>query len=79
MAEGGGVEPHTLSRDPVFKAGRRTISAASPSNISYKLYKSCPETPVVCCDPYGPSRQHVITYKGATQVCQHQKSAGNSF
>ena len=31
MAEGGGVEPHPISENLVFKASRRTIPAASPT------------------------------------------------
>ena len=31
MAEDGGVEPHPISENPVFKAGRRTNPAASSS------------------------------------------------
>ena len=31
LAEDGGVEPHPISENPVFKAGRRTIPAASSS------------------------------------------------
>ena len=31
MAEDGGVEPHPISQNPVFKAGRSTNTAASSS------------------------------------------------
>lgn len=31
MAESGGVEPHPITENPVFKAGRSTITAASLS------------------------------------------------
>ncbi len=36
LAEGGGVEPHPLSQNLVFKASRRTIPAASPSKYINK-------------------------------------------
>jgi len=35
MAESGGVEPHPISENPVFKAGRRTNAPASLSMIWY--------------------------------------------
>jgi len=31
LAEDGGVEPHPISENPVFKAGRRTNAPASSS------------------------------------------------
>jgi len=31
LAEDGGVEPHPISENPVFKAGRSTNTAASSS------------------------------------------------
>jgi len=34
LAESGGVEPHPISGNPVFKAGRRTNA---PASLSYYL------------------------------------------
>ena len=34
LAESGGVEPHPISENPVFKAGRRTNA---PASLSYYL------------------------------------------
>ena len=40
MAEDGGVEPHPISENPVFKAGRRTNPAASSSIFFGRGYKN---------------------------------------
>jgi hypothetical protein len=51
MAEDGGVEPHPISQNPVFKAGRSTNTAASSSvtlvpdsgndPLAYRLSSDC--------------------------------------
>jgi hypothetical protein len=51
MAEDGGVEPHPISQNPVFKAGRSTNTAASSSitlvpdsgndPLTYRLSSDC--------------------------------------
>jgi hypothetical protein len=51
MAEDGGVEPHPISENPVFKAGRSTNTAASSSitlvpdsgndPLAYRLSSDC--------------------------------------
>jgi hypothetical protein len=51
MAEDGGVEPHPISQNPVFKAGRSTNTAASSSvtlvpnsefeSLTYRLSSEC--------------------------------------
>jgi hypothetical protein len=57
MAEDGGVEPHPISQNPVFKAGRSTNTAASSSitlvpdsefeSLTYRLSSECSTTELI--------------------------------
>ena len=57
MAEDGGVEPHPISENPVFKAGRSTNTAASSSitlvpdsefeSLTYRLSSECSTTELI--------------------------------
>ena len=78
MAEDRGVEPHPISQNPVFKAGRRTNPAALSSitlvansgndPLTYRLSSDC-STSELIGNNLGAAQQNRTTFRGSSIPC----------
>ena len=87
MAEDRGVEPHPISQNPVFKAGRRTNPAALSSislvpnsefeSLTYRLSSECSTAELIGNNWYretGSNRPHLVLQTSAlpTELSRHK-------
>jgi hypothetical protein len=78
MAEDRGVEPHPISQNPVFKAGRRTNPAALSSitlvpnsefeSLTYRLSSEC-STAELIGNIFGAASWDRTTFRGSSIPC----------